>query len=208
MLVLIRRFEPMMDWMAFKYSRGNRNHERTDVHQECYLAFIVAVQKFNIEKFRGLSLALWAKIYVKNHLIRFWKTSTGIRIPVHKRTDRFDAQTKAAMGVTQFSQLEARVNRARIRTPPQNMVIDRRFLSPDESAQRNEEIKLVSEAMTCLTGRQTEVLLRISDGDTFAEIGRENGTSRQAVEQFYKKSIVVLENRLLELGFFKSQEKH
>lgn len=205
MLVLINRFDPLLDYAAYKYSRGLKLYSREDVYQECRLAFITCVLEFNLDKFRWFNLGRWAKICVKNHACRLWRLDAHIKVP---RCDP-EKQKEVARGmrrVTQFSQIDQRRRALGKIVQAETLIIDKRRLSPVEQIERNEEINSLLAAIESLTGWQTSVVNQVLSGASYAEIGRDNGITRQAVENCYKRSLKAIKDRLCVLGLYESKE--
>lgn len=188
--------------MAYKYSRKTRVYDREDVHQECYVAFISCVLSFNLEKFRGINLCRLAKLSVDRHCLRLWREDEIIRVP---RCEPARQKETPAKKVSRFSEIERVCERRSRRINPADLIVDKRILSPHEVIERNEEIELLRMAIESLAGRQSHVINSRMCGVSFAEIGRENGITRQAAHDCYGNSLASIESRLYELGFYKSK---
>lgn len=192
----------MLDYAAYKYSRRTKLYDREDVYQECCLAFINSVLKFDLVNFKWFNLGRWAKIFVKNHVSRLWRLDAHIRIP---RCDpgRQAEVARNSRRVTQFSQMNSAAHDFSKTTKKESLIVDKRHLSPVEQLERAEQIEAIRKSIETLTGRQITVVGLVSAGFTYAEIGRDYGVTRQAIENCYKRSLKSLEDKLCELGFHK-----
>lgn len=179
--------------LARKMVRGKLPDD--DVVSAANFAVMRAFDKF--DHTLGNRFTCYLKLFIKGEIASLWRNLSTVRMSVPGKTNLESAPTRAMNDVGEYrSSNSPKTYGERVPIPTDD---------PHHEAEENEHIShlqaLLNESKLSLNPHEQEIIRKVYEEQrSFADIGRENGVTREAIRATHNRALVKLQKAMKAKG--------